>query len=93
MVHHSQSSPQSAVRPPRTIPPSINVRNHLAQRRAVAKALDRVFVTGRRFRNGEMTARVLVAGDVYDVDAVSLSQLQAGLVPADIGLEPISEDE
>ena len=92
MVDKRPSSSSKARQPGRKIGGSINVAEHLAQRRAVAELLrrPRVMVTARRFRGGEMTARVLIDGELYDVDEFRLSQLQSGLTPADLMLDPVA---
>ena len=92
MVDKRPSSSPTARQPGRKISGPIDVANHLAQRRAVGDLLrrQRVMVTARRFRGGEMTARVLIDGELYDVDEFRLSQLQSGLTPADLMLDPVA---
>ena len=74
-------------------PLAIDARNHLAQRGAVREAVQRLFITGRRFRQGEVTTRVLIAGQVYEVDTPRLDQLRSGLTPGDLFLEPLADED
>lgn len=64
-----------------------------AKRAAVRAALKRhkVFVSIKRFHEGEMTARVIVDGEAYEVDARQLALLERGRTPADLSLEPQSD--
>ena len=75
--------------------PRIDVNNQLAARRAIQSILQsqRMAVSSRRFHGGQMTVRVLVDGEYYDVDAGRLEQLQTGSTPADLCLEPLSGSE
>jgi len=79
----------------RTAAPYAGSGNHLAQRRAVKALLDKqkVVVSSYRHHNGHMTARVLVAGEYYDVDRRRLDLLVAGATPADLSLEPVEVEE
>jgi hypothetical protein len=47
-------------------------------------------VLSRRFYGGgEVTTRVSVGGQAYDVDAID-EQLQSGLSPVDLDLQPVT---
>lgn len=73
--------------------PKIDVGNQLAARRAIQSILQaqRVAVTSRHFRRGQMSARVLVDGELYDVTRTQLESLQAGDSPQDLMLDPVRE--
>jgi hypothetical protein len=63
-----------------------------AKRAAVRKALDRhkVFVSTKRFHSGgDVTARVIVDGEAYEVSGRQLALLEKGEKPADLSLEPL----
>lgn len=71
------------------------VENQVKARTAVRRALERhkIHVASRRYSEGRMSARVLIDGEYYDVDAAELALLQAGRDPrADLGLEPASDE-
>jgi hypothetical protein len=65
-----------------------------AKRAAVRAALKRhrIFVSTRRYHgDGEMTARVIVDGEAYEVNARQLALLEQGRTPADLSIEPQPE--
>lgn len=71
------------------------VENQVKARTAVRRALERhkIHVASKRYSEGRMSARVLIDGEYYDVDAGELALLQAGRDPrADLGLEPVSDE-
>ena len=75
--------------------PKIDVNNQLAARRAIQTVLQsqRMAVLSRRFHGGgEVTTRVSVDGRAYDVDAIRYEQLQSGLSPADLDLQPVGDE-
>ena len=75
--------------------PAINVDRHLASRKAVGELLNRqkVFICSQHFAEGRVrSTRVLVRGEYYDVNDHQLTQLQNGLSPADLMLEPAQEE-
>ncbi|SFT56012.1 hypothetical protein SAMN05518861_102188 [Mesorhizobium sp. YR577] len=63
---------------------------HLASRHAVKRALDRhrVVIVDKKFSGGQVTTRVLVDGEYYDVDNRQLDLLEMGRTPEQIFLEP-----
>lgn len=67
----------------------------LKARAAVREALERhkLHIASQRYSHGRMSARVLLGGEYYDVDARELALLQAGKDPKrDLGLEPVVEE-
>lgn len=67
----------------------------LKARAAVREALERhkLHIASQRYSQGRMSARVLLGGEYYDVDARELALLQAGKDPKrDLGLEPVVEE-
>jgi hypothetical protein len=68
----------------------LDTGRHLEARRAVKRALDRhkVVIVSKRFADGQVTTRVLVDGEYYDVDNRQLDLLEMGRAPAQIFLEP-----
>lgn len=66
---------------------AIDVRNHLAQRRAMGDLLKKqkqLFVLRESFRDGTMTARIRYDDRYYDVDGDALAQIRAGADPRDL---------
>ncbi|MEI5676824.1 hypothetical protein G6N74_10630 [Mesorhizobium sp. CGMCC 1.15528] len=63
---------------------------HLASRHAVKRVLDRhkVVIVAKKFAGGQVTTRVLVDGEYYDVDNRQLDLLEMGRTPEQIFLEP-----
>ncbi len=98
MTEHEKEPAQpieSAGRGVRNSRQDIDVDRHLASRKAVRDLLARpnIFVSSRRFAGGGMaSARVLVHGEYYDVNDKQLAQLRQGLSPAELMLEPASDD-
>lgn len=72
-----------------------NTGNHLAQRRAVSalRARQSVVVATRTFGPQGARTRVLVSGEMYDVDEIRLAQLRAGLTPSDLSLESAGDED
>lgn len=71
------------------------VENQAKTRAAVRQALERhkLHIAHQRYSEGRMSARVLIGGEYYDVDARQLALLQAGKDPKrDLGLEPVVEE-
>lgn len=65
----------------------IDVRGHLAQRKAVGDLLQRqkrLFVLREDFSHGAMTARIRYNNRYFDVDRAGLAQIRAGADPDDI---------
>jgi len=79
---------------PTTDRPKIDVNSQVAARRAIQSILrsQRVAISSRRFHGGRTTIRVLLEGEYYDVDAFRLEQLQSGMAPAALSLEPVRDD-
>jgi len=72
--------------------PDSHAAGQNAKRAAVRKALNRhkVFVSTKRFHgHGEVTARVIVGGEAYEVSGRQLALLEQGKTPADLALEPL----
>ena len=89
---HRPRGPASGTKP---AGPAINVERHLASRKAVRELLERqkVFICSQRIAEGRVrSTRVLVRGDYYDVNDHQLTQLQSGISPADLMLEPAQEE-
>lgn len=75
-------------------PPSVS--NHLAQRRAAEALLNRikVTVTRRTFAADKpMIARVLVDDEYYDVIKAELEDLEEGMTPEELQLDPVDCEE
>ncbi|TKT80006.1 hypothetical protein [Aquamicrobium sp. LC103] len=69
------------------------VKKQLAQRKAVAAHLERVFISSKLFHRHGMTARVIVDGNMYEVGETDLKRLQAGRTPQDLELYPIMDED
>lgn len=76
---------------------TIDINNHLAQRSAVSRLLNRqkpgLFVTSRTHHRGKFTALVLIDSRYFDVDRRELGKLQAGASPGDLGIADINPDD
>lgn len=71
------------------------VEKQVKARAAVRRALEqhKFHIASQRYSQGHMSARVLIDGEYYVVDARELALLQAGKDPkADLGLEPVAEE-
>jgi hypothetical protein len=71
--------------------PDSHAASQNAKRSGVRKALNRhkTFVSTKRFHaNGEVTARVIIDGEAYEVSGRQLAMLEQGKTPADLLLEP-----
>lgn len=65
----------------------VDVRNHLAQRRAMGHLLQRqkqLLVVRESFHDGAVTARIRFGRRYYDVDGDALAQIRAGADPRDL---------
>jgi hypothetical protein len=88
------AAPRLSARP---VPSPLDVRNHIRAREAVKVMLDRqkkVFVARKTFSShGLESARILVDGKYYDVNARQLAQIQEGALPEQVwGVEEVSQD-
>jgi hypothetical protein len=82
--------------PPKHPAKPIEIANHLAQRRTMAKLLERqkrLLVSRRTFGPDGMRARVLIGGKLYDVSERQLRMLENGTPPDDLLLEEIEEED
>ena len=65
----------------------------IAARRHVRRALERhkLIISKTRYHNGEMSARVLMDGQYFDVTEWELGLLRAGATPRELGLFPVAD--
>lgn len=77
------------------IKPHINVSRHLATRQAMKawREQHRLVMVFKRFHNGQVTTRLLIDGEYYDVDDAQLARLAEGRAPADLDLHPAFDPE
>ncbi|RUM98480.1 hypothetical protein EET67_07570 [Pseudaminobacter arsenicus] len=77
------------------IKPHINVSRHLASRRAMKawRERQRLVMVFKRFHDGQVTTRLLIDGEYYDVDDAQLAMLAEGAAPAELDLHPAFEPE
>lgn len=77
------------------IKPHIDVSRHLASRRAVKAWRDRqrLVMVFKRFHDGQVTTRLLIDGEYYDVNDIQLAKLVEGIAPADLDLHPAFDPE
>ncbi|MGB3388864.1 MAG: hypothetical protein WBA88_12850 [Pseudaminobacter sp.] len=77
------------------IKPRIDVSRHLASRRAMEAWRDRhrLVTVFKRFHDGQVTTRLLIDGEYYDVDDAQLARLVEGRTPADLDLHPAFDPE
>jgi hypothetical protein len=70
------------------------VSRQIAARRRVKQALDRqrLIISKKRYRNGEMSALVLMGGQYFDVSEWELGLLRQGATPRELGLFPVADD-
>ena len=70
------------------------VSRQITARRRVREALDRhkLVVSRTRYRNGKMSALVLLDGQYFDVNEWEFSLLKEGAAPSELGLFPILND-
>jgi hypothetical protein len=70
------------------------VSRQITARRRVKDALDRhrLIISKKRYRNGEMTALVLMDGQYFDVSEWELGMLREGATPRELGLYPVADD-
>jgi hypothetical protein len=70
------------------------VSRQIAARRRVKAALDhhRLVISRKRYRNGEMSALVLMDGQYFDVNEWELGLLRQGATPGELGLFPVIDD-
>lgn len=71
-----------------------SVSRQNAARRRVREALDRhkLVVSRTRYRNGKLSALVLMDGQYFDVNEWELGLLKGGATPSELGLFPVLED-
>lgn len=70
----------------------IDPKRQLAARRATKQALDKFFISRKTYARGEVSFRILVDGELYDVDQPQLEALRRGIAPAELELEPVREE-
>lgn len=70
----------------------IDPKRQLAARRATKQVLDKFFISRKTYARGEVTFRILVDGELYDVSPPQLAALRGGMAPAELELDPVREE-
>jgi hypothetical protein len=70
------------------------VSRQITARRRVKDALDRhrLTISRKRYRNGGMSALVLMDGQYFEVSEWELELLRQGATPSELGLFPVADD-